>query len=67
MGKGERMSANQERDDFFLRGWTIPEEDRTKYTTQPAAAGYRWFKSPNVVCLEHYRKKVEEPPKPSSS
>jgi hypothetical protein len=44
-----------EQDDSFLREWTIPEEDRHKYTTQPWAGEYRWFRSPNVICLEKYR------------
>jgi hypothetical protein len=43
-------------DEAFLREWTIPEEDRAKYTSQPWSGEFRWFRSPNVVCLEHYRK-----------
>jgi hypothetical protein len=51
------MKANQKRDDSFLREWTISEEDRAKYTSQPWNGEYRWFRSPNVVCLEQYRAK----------
>jgi hypothetical protein len=47
-----------EQDEAFFRKWTIPEEDRAKYTTQPWAGDYRWFRSPNVVCLEHYRRRL---------
>jgi len=37
------MSANQQsQDDVFLREWTIPEEDRAKYTSQPWGGEYRW-------------------------
>jgi hypothetical protein len=50
------MSPNQNRDDSFLREWTIPEEDRAKYTSQPWNGEYRRFRSPNVVCLEQYRR-----------
>jgi hypothetical protein len=41
----------------FLREWTIPEEDRAKYTTAKWTGEYRWFRSLNVVCLEQYRRK----------
>jgi hypothetical protein len=46
--------------DAFLREWTIPEEDRAKYTTQPWAGEFRWFRSPNVICLEQYRQRKQE-------
>jgi len=51
------MSVNRQQDEAFLRELTIPEEDRTKYTSQPWTGEYRWFRSPNVVCLEHYRRR----------
>jgi hypothetical protein len=47
-------------DNAFLRQWTIPEEERAKYTTQPWAGEYRWFRSPNVICLEQYRRPTRE-------
>jgi hypothetical protein len=60
------MSANQKRDDSFLREWTIPEEDRAKYTSQPWNGEYRWFRSPNVICLEQYRRRRKQnEPKPA--
>jgi hypothetical protein len=47
----------------FLRQCTIPEEDRARYTSAKWDGGYRWFRSPNVVCLEKYRRvKGEEGP-----
>ena len=46
-----------ESDDSFLREWTIPEEDRHKYTSQPWAGEYRWFRTSNVICLEQYRRR----------
>ena len=49
------MDGQKDRE-MFLREWTIPEEDRAKFTTQPWAGEYRWFRSPNVVCLERYRR-----------
>ena len=56
------MSVNRQRDEAFLREWTIPEEDRAKYTSRPWTGEYRWFRSPNVVCLEHYRRAGEALP-----
>jgi hypothetical protein len=50
------MSPNQKRDDSFLREWTIPEEDRAKYTSQSWNGEYRRFRSPNIVCLEQCRR-----------
>jgi hypothetical protein len=40
-----------------LRGWTFPEEDRALFTTAPWRGEYRWFCSPNVVCIEHWRRR----------
>jgi len=42
-----------------LRAWTFPEEDRAQFTTTPWRGEYRWFRSPNVVCLEQWRKKAQ--------
>jgi hypothetical protein len=49
-----------EQEDSLLREWTIPEEERHKYTTQPWAGEYRWFRSPNVICLEQYRRRKQD-------
>jgi hypothetical protein len=49
-------------DDSNLREWTFPEEDRALYTTAPWRGGYRWFRSPNVVCLEQWRRKKRDNP-----
>jgi hypothetical protein len=58
------MSANSHRNDdeaeAFMRQWTIPEEDRARYTSAQWAGEYRWFRSPNVVCLEHYRQRKRD-------
>jgi hypothetical protein len=61
------MGTQTEKDDkTFLRQWTIPEEDRAKYTTQAWAGEYRWFRSPNIVCLEHYRQQRTPPAGPQA-
>ena len=41
----------------FARLVTLPVEDRAKYMPQVKWSGeYRWFRSPNIVCLEKYRR-----------
>ena len=32
----------------------MPEEDR--YPRTPRPGGFRWFRSENVVCIEHFRR-----------
>jgi hypothetical protein len=43
--------------DEFLRRLTWPEEDRHLFTSAPWDGSFRWFRSPNVVCLEQYRRR----------
>jgi hypothetical protein len=40
----------------FFRSMMFAEEDRAIYTTAKWDGGVRWFRSPNVVCLEKYRR-----------
>jgi hypothetical protein len=56
------MDGKRQKDDAFLREWSIPEEDRHKYTSRPWAGEFRRFRSPNIICLEQYRR-----PRPSTS
>jgi hypothetical protein len=42
-----------EKDELFWQKLLLPEEDRPHYAEW--CGGYRWFRSSNVVCLEHYR------------
>jgi hypothetical protein len=42
-------------DRAFLRQVTIPEEDRHRFTSVKWSGEYRWFRSPNVICLEKVR------------
>jgi hypothetical protein len=53
------MDTNRDGDDGddFLRKLTFPEEDRHLFTTAPWQGGFRWFKSPNVVPIEQWRRK----------
>jgi hypothetical protein len=54
MGIKEQL-ARYDADRELLQQCTIPEEDRAKYTSAEWAGEYRWFRSPNVVCLEKAR------------
>ena len=55
----ERKYKDAGEDEEFLRWMIFPEEDRHKFTTTPWRGGYRWFRSPNVIPLEHYRRPLE--------
>jgi hypothetical protein len=43
-------------DDDWLRQWTVPEEERAMYTREPWRGELRWFRSPNVICIETWRR-----------
>jgi len=48
-------------DEAFLRQVVIPEEDRHLFTAATRSGGYRWFRSPNVVPIEHWRRQNVQP------
>jgi hypothetical protein len=47
-------------DEAFLRQVVFPEEDRHRFTAAPWRGEFRWFRSPNVVPIEHYRRVGKE-------
>lgn len=47
-------------DEEFMRRLMWPEEDRHLFTSVPWSGGYRWFRSPNVVPLEQYRRAKQQ-------
>jgi hypothetical protein len=49
------LLARDDAEHEFLRQFVIPEEDRAQFTNEPSA-GNRWFRSPNVVCIEKARR-----------
>jgi hypothetical protein len=55
MGTIQEAIALYDEEHAFARQLVIPEEDRAKYTSATWVGGYRWFRSPNIVCLEKYR------------
>lgn len=40
----------------FYRLMLMPEEDRLLHSPGTVRPGYRWFRSENVVAIEHFRK-----------
>jgi hypothetical protein len=46
-----------EEDEAFLRRVIFCEEDRHKITSAPWTGGFRWFKSPNIIPIEQWRRK----------
>ncbi|MGA8699738.1 MAG: hypothetical protein WB689_39105 [Xanthobacteraceae bacterium] len=48
------------KDETFWQKMILPEEDRLA-DTEWKGVGYRWFKSENIVCLEHYREAETKP------
>jgi hypothetical protein len=43
-------------DESFFRQVVFAEEDRHLFTTAPWHGGFRWFRSANVVPIEHWRR-----------
>jgi hypothetical protein len=48
--------AEYEEEHEFARSILLPEEDRRILSPIPWQGGYRWFRSPNVICLEKARR-----------
>jgi hypothetical protein len=49
------------KDEAFLRQIVIPEEDRHLFTAARWSGGFRWFRSPNVVPFEYWRRSNVQP------
>jgi len=49
-------------DEYFFRQVVFAEEDRHLFTTAPWHGGFRWFRSANVVPIEHWRRVEVETP-----
>ena len=48
--------VSEDEDDLLLRQYVLSEEDRQlRHPTTKWIGGYRWFRSPNVICLDRYR------------
>jgi hypothetical protein len=44
------------REDTFWQKLVLPEEDRKRLLGVEWRGGYRWFRSANIVPIEHYRR-----------
>ena len=49
------------KEEAFWQRLILPEEDRD-YLWE--GYGYRWFRSPNILALEHYRRRQVNEPAP---
>jgi hypothetical protein len=55
----------------MLKTLIFAEEDRHLFTRERWSTGYRWYRTTNVVCLEHYRPypsipRTSQPSKPAA-
>jgi hypothetical protein len=62
--EAEKLTESQEddEDEAFLKRVTFCEEDRLRITATPWSGGFRWFKSPNVIPIEQWRKRHNSRP-----
>ncbi len=58
----EKPKSGLDEDEAFLCQLIFPEEDRHRFTATPWHRGYRWFRSPNVVAIERYRRAAATQP-----
>jgi hypothetical protein len=56
MAMEKRLS---ERNEAFFRRMTLPQEEGERLTQW--CGSFRWFRSENVIALEHYRLRSLEP------
>jgi hypothetical protein len=56
VGDGLLVKRYTKKEEQFFRKMMFPEEERHTFTSQRWNGGFRWFRSENVICLEHYRK-----------
>ena len=56
------MKRHTVREEKSLRRYILCEEDRATLTAEKWNGGYRWFRSVNVVAIEHYKRPIEVKP-----
>jgi hypothetical protein len=54
-------------DEAFLHTVQPPEEDRHLLTSMPWKGGYRWFRSPNVIPIERWRRQQQQKQPPEAA
>jgi hypothetical protein len=55
-----RTPTDDDDADAFMRGLIPCEEDRAHLGFPRWEGGFRWFKAPNVVCLEQARRRRQQ-------
>ena len=56
------MLAKLKDEGEFWRRLVLPQEDRLRLFSDKAwKGGYRWFRSENVICIEHFRRQPRRP------
>jgi hypothetical protein len=53
------VRVHSEEEVAFWRKLTLPQEEKD-YGAPKWKGGYRWFRSANIVCLEHYRRPISD-------
>jgi hypothetical protein len=56
-----------QQDESFLQRVVFAEEDRHLFTTASWGGEYRWFRSPNIVPIEHWRRPIVDKERPAKS
>ena len=51
-----QLIEQEEAEGAWRRQYVLSEEDKTQFTTEATVGFYRWFRSPNVVCIETARR-----------
>jgi hypothetical protein len=49
------VRVHSEEDEILLRKLLLPEEEKG-HGVPVWRGGYRWFRDPKILCLEHYRR-----------
>jgi hypothetical protein len=54
---GDRLiRVHSDEEIAFWRKLTLPQEEKDAGYPGWQGMGYRWFRDPKIVCLEHYRR-----------
>lgn len=53
-----RYSVEEEK---FFRGMMLPQEDLPPGIYAKRVVAFRWFRAPNIFCIEHYRQAPAAP------
>jgi hypothetical protein len=61
MGNEMALSEPKSSSNTFWQKLVLPEEDKRAYPSAPPwDGGYRWFRSTNIIDLQHYRSDTDK-------